>query len=268
MTRIINTLKLGGLWLSLCLICIATIIGKNITFILPFVVVFWVLKSKDLPNISKWLTWLYLPLVIAVSVFLKVDLHAVTWDYAAISRSAIDNVGHSMTEIDRSDYLLRYPYNGTYVILMKGIATLCIYTDVDYSTALAIIGGLCIWIAYFFTTKSVSLIQGVKTQVIVQILWISFLPFYQYAPVLYSDTITLSFAALAFFLFLKSMNYNGVFPIKLLLMVGMGFTISVGALFKSTIIILPVAFFIYIVIQKKYLNLLIPDYSSRQTKTR
>lgn len=250
-TKIRRVIYIIGLAISGLLFIALFSTGQSILFILPFALAWYLFKSDvNHKKITNILVALYLPATVVASLLLRTDLNIVTWDFSFISHSVMENVGHSLSQIGKPEYFQKYPFLAQYTLLMKFLAIVSVKTGIGFSVILAFLGAVCVWISYLCIVLTVKNQSGDKAALVVSVLWWGTLVFWEYAPLFYSDIITMPFIAGAMYFFSKSID--GSAKKKVLWFIIVALVLALAFLYKSTAAIPGVAMLIYLMVNGKW----------------
>lgn len=209
-------------------------------------------EAKRLRNISiiMFLIMLVLQLIFTVVLLVKPS-----WDYATIMNAAIA-IGQGNQMLPSYFYLL-YPNNiGVTLILGYIFKILNLFTQNESTYLMTgifiniIVINLAIYILYKFIKQSF----GGRQATLLSIFILFLTPFYTYAQIVYTDTLTMIFPIAMFFLLYKYMNcekiMNKAFFILLIAIFG-----TIGMIIKTNIVIALIAIIIYLLLTNRLVEL-------------
>lgn len=154
------------------------------------------------------------------------------------------------------EYIFIYPHNQFFFILQTGIMTAITglfntEQEITYFI-LKCINSLIVSLSVFFMLMSVKNIWKGKYLKIAMVIVFLFIPLYIYGGILYTDTIAMCLTSIIIFLF-SAPNFNR----SKLKNVAIGIVMALGYIIKPSMIIIAIAFVIYMLLSKKWKPLII-----------
>lgn len=206
-------------------------------------------------KINYFATWKILRILSAtVMLLLIVNLQVSienTWDWGALIRYSYAYCnGGKINKV----YLARYPNN---IPIMLVLTFLCeIYKSVAKNTYIVVFQYITEAVAFILTQLIITFIYrcakimlGEKKAFFVGVFTLLCVPLYLYSQFLYTDVPALFFISLEVFIIAKLNNVKEK-KIKIILCVLLGITAGFAMLFKVTTIIVLIAFFVFLVIDR------------------
>lgn len=168
------------------------------------------------------------------------------WDFGMVFNEGVKMANHG---INFGQYFYeQYPNNIGAALLMGIIFKICnIVSSSNYIYGLAAILvnifliNLAVIVLYIFIKK----LYGIRISTLFAVFILLISPLYAYVPIVYTDTLTMIFPILTFYLYYLYIN-SGV-KYKYLYLVGLGIIVAIGTILKTNIIIGLVALIIYII---------------------
>ncbi len=179
------------------------------------------------------------------------------FDLEAIYRGAIElTEGRLFSEYKsktcHTDYFYIFPNNlGSMVLLAAVFKFFSLFKITDYFTVAAVFNSVMCVSTMVLTSHISKKLFGVGAGLVTLLIFLMSPPFYFIAPVFYTDSLSLLFPVLAFFLFIKAEESKSSTS-KALLFVGCALACAVGALVKMTVLIFAIAAAIYLILRKKW----------------
>ncbi len=204
--------------------------------------------------LGRWESWLekhYLPLLagflalsgavqLASAVLLR---YQPAFDLGAIYQGAIEWV-------EQGSFFSQYSYFYYFPNNLGGMAFLAVFFSIarwvgvtDTFMVASVVNGLCVLGAICATAAVCRRLLGVRHAVFALALFALSLPFWCMAPVFYTDSLSILFPILLYYLYIRLQDCQGLWQ-RLLLTGLMGVTATVGMLVKFTVAIMLIAILI------------------------
>ena len=173
-----------------------------------------------------------------------------SWDVGFVY-DIVTNFDMSISSKITTSYLYQYPNNIGITILLSVVFNFFKLINIDSYTVIGIgLNILFIDLAILFLYKVAKELFGYNRAIFVLILMCTMTPIYTYAPIFYTDTLSMLYPILLLYLYIllsKKSNENSGKKINkeiILLSIAMGLTVAIGIQIKVTIVILFVALII------------------------
>ncbi len=219
----------------------------NIPILMIGIVIFIIVvyfMNKLFHKISKKATWIILGigslLMLAIQVICAIYLRVTpTWDFGAVSDIAIEYVTTGKADFW---YLERYTNNIGIAVLLIAIFKIASWIHfTDFVLVGMIVNIIFIDLAILFTFLCAKKILGLQKATVITGLLMIMTPIFFYVPIYYTDTLSMLFPVLLFYLYecrkgkKKTVGYD----------LAIGITAFIGINIKFTIIIVYIAILLY-----------------------
>lgn len=176
---------------------------------------------------------------IAQVIFFKMIYFDPGWDVSAVIGHA-ENLSANPSAFD-ADYFMQYPNNLFLLKVFNKIFLLCNFSGaIDYKFVLVIINIFMVDLALWFMVLSCKRLFGKKLAISAFLLFSTLFAFSSWLNVPYSDTLSMVFPVLIFYLFLIYKDSNSKLR-KIILIVGISAIAVIGIKVKPTTIIVVIA---------------------------
>ena len=191
---------------------------------------------------------LFLIFIILQFIFSYVFMVHPTWDFGIIYNSVIDDVTDGVN-IFKNKYYYMYSNNLAMALLIKTLFN--IFKIIGLKVKYYILGGIIfnitmIDVAILYLYKTLKLCLDENKSYFFLICSLLITPFITYAPIFYTDTISMPFVIIALYYFLSYM-FSDKKKISYLAICGL--SIGIGSCVKFSVIIILVAIIIYLLFQ-------------------
>lgn len=181
---------------------------------------------------------------------LLVDTAQEPWDIWVVHETAkfVAN-NYKPAQVENIEYFMRHANNEFIMATLAGWFALCktlVGSRVDYNVCGMLLNTIAATGSLALCYVGASRFFGKKNGLIAAFLWLLFLPLYAYAPVYYTDVLSLPFSC-GVFVLLSFVKNNRLWPLPLI-----GLLLGLGVKMKGTLYILAVAVVIWLVFCKGY----------------
>ena len=203
------------------------------------------LKDKKLKQIIIFLNILMLVLQIGFTIIFLVHP---TWDYGVVMSAAID---FSKGNQNLSDYFyVFYPNNiGLALFLCYLFKIVNIFSTNKELYVAIVVNIVMINISIFLLGRFIKKIYGYSKFALFSIFIILVTPFYTYAQIVYTDTMTMVFPIAMFVLLYDYINNEK--NSKMINIISIGILGSIGTILKTNIIISMIAIIVYLILTQQ-----------------
>lgn len=202
------------------------------------------------------LKWEIIIVAVAIALLAIVGIYIIntlsvepSWDFGSLYNAAINKVAQGNFG-EKYEYISNFPFQLFLVYIF--VATIKItswFCEPQY--ALMLLNLVCIIgtiLVFYFTIRK---LLGAKKAVFSLSLFVIFSPILLYAPIFYSDTISMLFVALCFYIGLLLLDEKLRMTPRVLLSLLIGLLMFVGFQIKATTIIVIIALAVFILLVKK-----------------
>ncbi|MEG2105505.1 MAG: glycosyltransferase family 39 protein [Clostridia bacterium] len=179
------------------------------------------------------------------------------FDLGAVYNGAVEWV-NTGTFSSQYEYYYFFPNNLGAMTVYFGIFSIArAFGITDYFIVASVINAICSVLMMLFAALAVKKIFSTRLSMLMLVILSLSLPFYSIAPAFYTDALSMLFPVLVFYLFLRA--DDDALPVKKRVLYGllMGLFAALGILIKFTVMIAPIAIFIYLLLKGRFKNLLI-----------
>lgn len=197
--------------------------------------------------------WILFVLFIIIQSFLAYQLTVEpSWDFGTVYQAVVDDI-NSVTKIYQNNYFYMFQNNVALAYMLKTFFLLFKFCGcTNYLLAGIIFNIICIDVTVFVLYRTLHLIFPKINKTFFLFLLLFTLPFITYAPIFYTDTISMPFLVIPLYCFIYFIT-QPCNDKKSKIIAGIcGVFLGVGLQVKFTIVILLIAFFAYFFLQEEW----------------
>lgn len=232
------------------------IIGVLFVIILLYII-YHLLEKWNMKERTKYIYWgMFIIFIIIQSVIAYYLAVQPGWDFEFVYQAAIDDI-KGITKIYQNHYFYMYQNNVALVYILKFFFQICkCFGYTNYLFAGIFLNMICIDLSIYFIYKIIDILWSKRSNILLFLLLLTTLPFLTMVPIFYTDTIVLPFITIPLYIYIYMIKNKDIEKKKKYIMyIVSGLLLGIGCQIKFTIIILLIAYLVYLFVSTNIMKL-------------